>query len=176
MNQSVPEKLGQGPMFDMAIVEHHFTPYMRDYDIIVDVTAAVPGEQRSYIEGRYRYRFTHCVVSEVTTAIRDEVWGRSWGDGLLDYQEWVAADQPDGYVWGVCWMLAYPGLAYVSGSAAARDWGERLGHQMHEVFIETNGHNIRLIFHDVGITKIAHGDAQTGDLIPLAGESATGAV
>ncbi len=36
MLPTVREKLENGPMFDHAIVEHHFTPYLRDYDIIVD--------------------------------------------------------------------------------------------------------------------------------------------
>lgn len=170
-------------MFDMAVVEHHFTPYMRDYDIIVDVSAAVSDQKRSYVESRYRYRFTHCVLSEVTTAIQDETWADSWADIFFDDDAWEAADCPSGFVWGVCWMNAYPGLSYISDSPAARAWSERLGHSMHEILIETNVHNIRLIFHDVDITKVAHGNAQTGEsvtggseIITISGESATGTV
>lgn len=184
MTQSVYDKLEQGPMFDMAIVEHHFTPYMRDYDIIVEVSAFVPNRSRAYIAGRYLYRFTHCVLSEVTTAVRDETWACSWDNVFLDYQAWEAANCPSGYVWGVCWIGAYPGLSYIDGSSAAHEWSERLGHPMHEVYIETNAHNIRLIFHDVEITKVAYGNAQMSELVlaetvettTIPGQSRTGAV
>ena len=54
-------------------------------------------------------------------------------------------------------MDAYPGLLYVAESAAAREWTERLNKPMHEVDIETNAHNIRLVFHDVEITWTSEG-------------------
>lgn len=38
----------------------------------------------------------------------DEVWPRSWSDEFSDYQRWVSAKEPDGYVWGTNWSLAYP--------------------------------------------------------------------
>ncbi len=42
MPQTIKEKLAAGPLFDSAIIEHHFTSYMRDYDLIIDVAAATP--------------------------------------------------------------------------------------------------------------------------------------
>ncbi len=152
MTLTVQEKLEQGPMFDMAIVEHGFTPYMRDYDVLVEVTGPKPDGHGAQVVGRSRYRFTHCVLAEVTTSVRDETWRKSWSQTFVDYETWIRAGEPDGYVWDVQWMNAYPGLTYLSESAAACEWSERLRSPMHEVFIETNAHNIRLIFHDVEIT------------------------
>jgi len=158
MMLSVREKLEQGPMFDMAIVGHGFTPYMRDYDVLVDVVGPEPSGSGSQVIGRCRYRFTHCVLAEVTTAVQDDVWRKSWQHTFIDYEDWLVSGEPDGYVWGVQWMNAYPGLTYLSDSAAAREWSERLASPMHEVFIETNAHNIRLIFHDVEITWLSQND------------------
>ncbi len=159
MSLSVEEKLEAGPMFDMAIVEHHFTDYMRDYDIFVDVVGPVPSSHKSKVYGQCRYRFTHCVLAEVRTTVRENVWAVSWEDVLTDFQVWTDAGQPEGYVWGVKYMAAYPGLLYVADSTVAREWTERLDKPMHEVDIETNAHNIRLVFHDVDITWTSEGSS-----------------
>ena len=155
MSSDIRKILEGWPLFDNAIVEHHFTPYLRDYDVVVDASAAAPDGTGSYIEGRYRYRFTHCVVAHVTTDVDDEVWRKSWEDVFTDYEAWEEAGEPEGFVWGVCYSAAYPGLEYIGNSLLAREWSERLRKPMHEVKIETNGHNIRLVFHDVTIRKIA---------------------
>ena len=167
MPQDVRHKLEASPLFDNAIIEHHFTPYLRDYDIIIDVAAATPNSKRSYIEGRYMFRFTHCVLAEVTTAVSDRGWRDSWGDEYIDYTAWEKAGAPDGYVWGVCESDVYPVLTYIEESPLAKEWSNRLGYPMSEVSIETNGHDIRLVFHDVIIRKIAQGDPETQQLTPL---------
>jgi hypothetical protein len=169
MTLTVREKLDAGPLFDSAIVAHQFTSYMRDYDVMVDVPAAVPGGGRSYIEGRYRYRFTHCVVAHVTTRVADESWRVSWDDRFIDYAVWEEAGSPDGYdgyVWGVCFALAYPGLIYIEDSVVAREWTDRLRQLMHQVVIKTYTYTLQLVFHDVHIQKVARGDPLTGDLAP----------
>src|SRR5687767_14935997 len=74
--------LEEWPLFDNAIVAHGFTPYMRDYELMVVAIAAVPDRSRSYEEGRYRFLFTHCVVAHVETSVRDDVWPRSWDDAF----------------------------------------------------------------------------------------------
>ena len=80
---------GEDPLFDSAIVQHGFTAYMRDYDVIVEVPAAAPGRPGgTYIEGRYRYRFTHCVEALVETAVRPDVWQLSWTDEFIDRARW----------------------------------------------------------------------------------------
>jgi hypothetical protein len=60
------------PLFDNSIVEHHFTPYMRDYDMIVEAGAAAPDGSGSYLEGRYRFRFTHCALVKTTSTVGDQ--------------------------------------------------------------------------------------------------------
>ena len=157
MSLSVQERLEAGPMFDMAIVEHHFTDYMRDYDIFVDVVGPIPGTYKSQVIGRCRYRFTHCVLAETKTAVRDKTWLLSWEDTFIDWQAYRDAGEPEGYVFGVKYMNAYPGLLYVTESPTAREWTGRLNKPMHEVDIETDAHNIRLVFHNVEITWTSEG-------------------
>src|SRR5438045_16455 len=101
----IKEKLEKDPLFDVAILQHGFAAFMRDYDVIVEASGEV-------MPGRYRYRFTHCPVANVTTTVKDEVWRESWDDSFVDYNNWLAADEPPGFVWGVCWSMAYPGLTY----------------------------------------------------------------
>ena len=170
MASDIREKLQEDLLFDSAIVEHHFTPYLRDYDVVIDVPAARPNGQGSYIEGRYRYRFTHCPIVQVTTAVRDDVWRESWADHFTDADAYEQAGTPDGYFWGVCYSDAYPGLTYVEGSPLAKEWSERFERPMHEVRIETNGHNLTIIFHDVSIRKIAQGNPDSDLLHPLVTE------
>jgi hypothetical protein len=159
--------------FDSAIVSHGFTDYHRDYDVMVDVPAALPPEvpigdtAGSYIEGRYRYRFTHCPDVRVTTMVGDDVWRHSWDDVFTDYQAWEAAANPKGFVWGVKWADAYPGLSYVADSSLAASWAERVGHEMHEVVIETNTFTLRLVFHDLRVVQVAVGDPWTRQLAPI---------
>jgi hypothetical protein len=158
------------PLFDGAIVEHHFTPYMRDYDVIVDTCAAAPDDSGSYLEGQYRFRFTHCVFAAVASTVADGTWACSWADHFTDYQTWEKAGEPEGYVWGVNWQNVYPGARYVTNSEAAADWSRRLGRTMHEVEIETNAQLIRLIFHRLLLHKIAQGDYTTrilSDIEPI---------
>lgn len=88
------------PLFDSAIVEHRFTPYMRDYDVIVETTAAAPDGSGSYPEGRYQFRFTHCVFAKITSTVVDVTWACSWGDQFTDYDAWEESGEPEGYVWG----------------------------------------------------------------------------
>ncbi|HLW71463.1 MAG TPA: hypothetical protein VKS22_12675 [Candidatus Binataceae bacterium] len=137
------------PLFDSAIVKHGFAPFFRDYDLIAQI--------ENY---QFHYRFTHCTSATVTTAVRDDVWPRSWDDLFTDYPAWEREGCPEGYVWGVCWSLAYPGAEYVENSTAARNWSERLGKPMHEVNILTNGYNINLIFHDLIVRELKEGDKE----------------
>src|SRR5215211_1389741 len=123
----------EDPLFDSAIVRHGFVSYMRDYDVIVDVPAAKPDGTGSYIRGRYRYRFTHCVEAHVATCVRPDTWTRSWTDEFTSHAAWEAADAPAGFVWGVEWADAYPGASRVAESLRAATWGERLGKTMHEI-------------------------------------------
>lgn len=37
-------------IFDSALIEHGFVDHMRDYDLMIEVPAATPGGEGSYIE------------------------------------------------------------------------------------------------------------------------------
>jgi hypothetical protein len=155
------------PLFNNAIVQYGFTPYLRDYELQVVATAAVPGEARSYQEGRYRFLFTHCVLARVETAVGEEGWRSSWDDLFTDYAAWERAGCPSGYVFGVNEMEAYPGATYIADSLLAAEWTRRLDRRMHEVKIESNGHRLQLVFHSLRVHKIAQGDPATGRLSPV---------
>ena len=139
-----------GHLFDNAIVRHSFTPYLRDYDVVVETTT----------RSQYLYRFSHCPFAQVTTSVGDAVWRESWDDVFTDYLRWLKAGEPDGYVWGICESEAYPGAKYLEDSELAQEWTSRLGKLMHEVLIETNGYNIRLLFHDLSVKELSAGDPE----------------
>jgi hypothetical protein len=141
-------------LFDQPVVRHGFARTNRDYDVLVDVTAAKPDGSGSYIAGRHRYRFTHCVLAETRTAVPAATWRESRDDVYMDYEAWERAGNPSGFVWGVNWADAYPGLRYVGDSAEAQRWSEDLGHQMHEVRLETNTFTLRVVFHDLVVTDV----------------------
>ena len=144
---SVKEKLAALEMFDVGILRHGFAPHMRDYDVIVEAGGTA--------QGRYRYRFTHCVEANVHSTVRDEIWQKSWDDLYTVYETSLADGAPEGFVWGVCWSLAYPGLTYVDDSLRASARTKRLGKPMHEVIIETEAFELQLVFHDVIVEKLS---------------------
>ncbi|KPM56689.1 hypothetical protein ACG83_02015 [Frankia sp. R43] len=138
-------------VFDDAIVYHAFTDYMRDYEMIVYVGA----EPRSAIPPTHlRYLFRHCVEVDVRTAVTSETWKRSLSDQLVDYE---TGKDLDGYVWGVRWQPLYPGAVVVDDSPRARAWSNALGINFHEVHIDSNGHNLKLVFSDLTVTEVPAG-------------------
>jgi hypothetical protein len=81
------------------------------------------------------------------------VWSRSLDDRFTDFQSAKEADL-NGFVWGTKWQCLYPGLTIVRGSPEAGDWTKNLGIPFHEVLIETNVHNIRLVFAELAVEDI----------------------
>lgn len=78
--ESVAQRIQHDKLFfDSAIISHGFAPFLRDYDVIIDVPAAKPDRTGSYIQGRYRYRFTHCTEATARTDVTPEAWHTSWG-------------------------------------------------------------------------------------------------
>jgi hypothetical protein len=143
------KKALQEPLFDSAIVRHGFAPFVRDYDLVASIK-----------EHQFLYRFSHCTSAWITTAVADRFWQESWDDIYTDYAAWERAGAPSGYVWGAGCLLAYPGATYVENSELAHEWSVKLGKQMHEVRIETNGHDIGLIFHDLSVRELREGDEE----------------
>jgi hypothetical protein len=150
---TVRERIEANPLLDVAILSHGFAPHMRDYDLLME---AMWGEKEwGDAKGRYICRFTHCPEAHVVTSVGGETWRQSWVDTFIDYAEWEKRGEPEGYVWGVCWSMAYPGMRYVENSEPAARWSERFGKDMHEAEIETNAFTLRLVFHDFSIKKIS---------------------
>ncbi len=160
---TVKDRLSEYEMFDVAIMAHGFTPYMRDYDVLVEA-----GWQDA--QGVYLYRFTHCPEASVRTRVRDESWHQAWADLFIDYKDFLAAGEPDGFVWGVCWSMAYPGLTYIDDSTLAAEWSKRFQKPMHEVTIETEAFHLQIVFHDIIIRKMSDKvDVIDRAIIPLKG-------
>jgi len=57
---------------DGAILNHSFTPYMRDYQIVVEVGGPNQGRR-----GQYKLLFTHCVQATFHTEVDDQGWRES---------------------------------------------------------------------------------------------------
>jgi hypothetical protein len=134
------------PEVDFAVLEHRFAKHGRDYILCVeDCLGSNPGQ--------HEIVFTHCVRVDCETRVRDEVWLKSWNDEFTDFGLWTGAGEPDGYVWGTNWSLAYPGFRTVLDSAEAAEWSRRLGKQMFETTLETDRFFLRLVFHSIGSRK-----------------------
>ena len=130
-------------LFDLPILKHGIAPYQRDYVIEAELGG------QSELRGHYVFTFTHCVVANLSTAVRDDSWRSSWDDVFVDYALWEKAGAPEGFVWGTNWSMAYPGPTYVENSPLAKEWTSRLGHPMHEAVIETEAFKLQLVFHDL---------------------------
>ena len=119
------------------------------FDDVFDQATADP---RTGILPEYlRYRFRHCVRASVTSAVTPETWRRSLDDRLIDFEQ---GRELDGYVWGVRWQVLYPGAKLLPGTAETDTWSGRLGRPFHEALIETNGHNIALVFSDLSVDRV----------------------
>lgn len=140
-------------VLDQAIVFHGFADYMRDYDVFIYATA----DPRTGIAPQHlRYRFKYCVRATAVSAVAPQVWRESLDDRLLDDDQ---GRDLDGYVWGVKWQNLYPGMRLVTDSAETGHWSRLLGIPFYEAAIETNGHNLSLIFADLMVDVIGHGHA-----------------
>ena len=154
MPHPVRQLLEWFPDCDFAVLEHGWAPHGRDYELVV--------EHSGYTRpGRHRFTFTHVVELAFETRVRDDVWPGSWDDVFTDYAAWQAAGEPPGYVWGVNWSMAYPGLEAVEPSDRAGAWALRVGQDIHEVRLETNQFLMTCCFHAL---RTEHLDART-DLV-----------
>ena len=53
----------------------------------------------------------------------------------------------------------YPGSRVLADSERAKRWSRALGRQFHEVRIETNGHDLNLVFAELRASVVAPGYA-----------------
>lgn len=139
-------------VFDHALIYHAYTDYMRDYEMIIYVSA----DPRSGIAPVHlRYLFRYCVEAHARTAILPEQWRESLDDRLLADPR---THDLEGYLWGNRCQWLYPGAEIIPDSARAKEWAEVLGIDFHEVRFGTNdGHNTTLVFSDLQVTELSAG-------------------
>ncbi|MFD8733570.1 hypothetical protein ACFV06_01490 [Streptomyces sp. NPDC059618] len=140
-------------IFDHAVVHHGYTDYMRDYEVIVYMTA---DPRTGIAPSHLRYLFRYCIEARCETSVPAETWRSSLDDRLIDHE--TGADL-DGYVWGVKWHSLCPGARLLPESEATRRWSNALGIEFHEVRIETNAHNLTLLFSDLQVSEVPIGYA-----------------
>ncbi|MET7459573.1 hypothetical protein [Nonomuraea sp. NPDC005501] len=135
-------------IFDHALLHHGFVGYMRDYQLVIRTTA---DPRTGIAPTTLRYLFRHCVQATCTTTVPAATWRTSLDDRLITYETGVDLD---GYVWGVSWQMLYPGATLITDSPSARTWAAAVGIDFHEVRIETNAHDLTLIFSDLHIEEL----------------------
>lgn len=137
---------------DFGVMEHGFLPHGRDYRFVIqDSLCADPGT--------YELILTHVVDLKYETRVGDNGWRDSWGDEFIDYGRWVQSGEPEGYVFGTDWSLAYTGITILGSSPHAQNWSEPLNHTMHSVNIATDRFSITIVFSEVRHRKLSD---QTG--------------
>ncbi len=145
-----PVKLQQAldDIFDQALLHHGFVDYMRDYQLVIYATA---DPRTGIAPTTLRYLFRHCVQATCVTTVRADTWRESLDDRLITYETGV---ELDAYIWGVKWQMLYPGATLVTDSPTAQSWAAAIGIDFHEVRIETNAHDLTLIFSDLWIEEL----------------------
>ncbi|MFF5158809.1 hypothetical protein ACFY3N_21755 [Streptomyces sp. NPDC000348] len=79
--------------FDHAVVHHGYTSHLRDYEVIVYMTA----DPRTDVEPAYpRYLFRYCVESWCESSVLPETWRVSSNDRLTDHETGVDLDGREG--------------------------------------------------------------------------------
>jgi len=132
---------------DRALVHHGFTDYMRDYEVVVYMTA----DPRTGVPPAHlRYLFRYCVEARCETSLDPRLWKESLDDRLIDH---ATADGLDGYVWGVkCQNVER--IQVLPQSDTAGRWARELGIDFHAVRVELNAHDLSLVFSDLEITEL----------------------
>jgi hypothetical protein len=147
---TVKQLLKREDFFDAAVVRHGFTDYMRDYEIIV---AARNGPPNTDV---HKYQFIGCVEAHYQTKLNG-AFAQSLSDEFVysgpDYPD---KEDPDGFIWGVRFADAYPGMEYLETGERAEYWSGLMGRKMHEITVETNAYLLRLVFADVRYTFVGN--------------------
>jgi hypothetical protein len=150
MDDNPLSKLLNGTLseYDFGVTRHGFAPHGRDYEFTIQDSLCID-------PGTYKLIFTHVVDLKFETRVGDKIWPMSWGDEFTDYARWQASGEPDGYVFGTRWSLAYPGISMGLQNTEAQSWSNRLQRRMHSASLETDCFCISLIFGDVRHHKIS---------------------
>lgn len=136
---------------EQLVVHHGYTNYMRDYEVIVHVWNG-PQVPPNYL----RYLFRCCIEARCETFLSMDICRDSLDDRLLDAE---TADPDLGrYVWGVRFHELY-GAEPRPESEATRRWSTAVGIDFREVHIETNAHDLTLLFSDLEVSEVPVGYA-----------------
>jgi hypothetical protein len=139
-------------MTDNLLIYHGFTPYMRDYELIV----LQPASPASEMDTRFlRFLFHSCTEVLVRSLIGSQTWSESMDDKLLHPQQ--VAVEASGYVWGVRGQELYPGPKIVENSRIARSWSQQVGIDFHEVEVKANAQQINLVFTNLSVEEVEPG-------------------
>lgn len=134
-------------IYDVAILRHGFTDYVRDYQFEIESNLIKD------LKGRFILTFKHCYDLTYKTLVKDDVIRKSWDDTFINFEVWKKNNKPDGFLWGTNWSLAYPGFEEIKNSVKATNWSDRLGKKMKEVKLETNSFTISLIYENWTLEK-----------------------
>jgi hypothetical protein len=141
MDDNPLSKLLNGTLseYDFGVTKHGFAPHGRDYSFTIQDSLCID-------PGTYELTFTHVVDLKYETRVGDKIWPISWGDEFTNYARWQASGEPEGYVFGTDWTLAYPGIRILPSNAEAQHWSSRLQRPMYSASLETDRFCITLIF------------------------------
>jgi hypothetical protein len=89
------------------------------------------------------------------TRVGEKVWPISWADEFTDYARWEASGEPEEYVFGTDWSLAFPGISILLASPELQDWSNRLQRPMYSASIETDLFCISLVFSESRHRKVS---------------------
>ena len=150
------------PECDFGVLHHGFSGHGRDYVLEIELGAVATAP------GRYELLFTHVTALTYETRVGDDVWPISWDDSFIDHETWIKAGEPEGYVWGTNWSLAYPGISAIQDSPIAETWAKRIGKPFFEASLETDRFLLSLVFHDLRTKKTSEiSDTVDQVVIPL---------
>lgn len=135
-------------LIDIAILSHGFTPYKRDYFFHVETM------WKDNFAGQYLIMFKHCYSLQYETIADEKILRQSWDESFIDFEEYLKAGEPEGYVWGTNWSNAYPGFSNLKDSEKAVKWTKDLGKEMKELLVESEIFKINLIYHNWTIEKL----------------------
>lgn len=133
---------------DSVIIAHGLMPYNRDYYFHIETL------WKDNNAGQYLVRFKHCYEVNIEVTANAKKILESWDDCFINYQKWINAGEPPGYVWGTNSIMAYPGFSIIKDSKKAEKWTKKIGKKMEELFVEAEIFQISLIFHSWEVKKL----------------------
>ena len=134
--------------YDFGVLEHGFAPHGRDYRFLIQ-------DSLCNDPGTYELIFTHVVGLKYETRVGEKIWSMSWADEFTDYARWKASGEPEGYVFGTDWSVAYPGISILLASPEAQDRSNRLQRPMYSASVETDRFCISLVFSEARHRKVS---------------------